>query len=133
MEEDLLKQYRPLIPHKYPLWVKLFSLLLLFSFLYSLYLLPEYFGPSKKFKQGTIAYQNHSYVEAIRLFGYVLETVPSSKKAKIAIAKAYFANGDPNDDEKGLVFLQGISLDKDSWGDLVKVMPVEYYQYFKDR
>ena len=102
------------------------------SVIYSLILLPEYFVASKKFKLGVEAYSNRNYSSSIQNLEYAIETVPTSKKAKIAIAKAYFANGNQQDDEKGLEYLQGVTLDKDTWADLTTVMPVEYQKYFND-
>lgn len=132
MEEETLQNIPILSPHKYPAWIKLFTGALLLSVIYSLILLPEYFVASKKFKLGVEAYSNRNYSSSIQNLEYAIETVPTSKKAKIAIAKAYFANGNQQDDEKGLEYLQGVTLDKETWADLTTVMPVEYQKYFND-
>lgn len=61
-----------------------------------------------------------------------METVPSSKIARIGGAEAIFANGDENDDETGLSLLRGITLDENDWSRITKVMPVEYQKYFNE-
>ncbi len=132
MEEEILQNIPSLPPHKYPVWIKLFTGVLLLSVIYSLILLPEYFVASKKFKAGLDDYNNRNYSNSIKNLEYSLETVPTSKKVKIAIAKSYFANGNQYDDEKGLDYLRGVTLDKETWADLTTVMPVEYQKYFND-
>jgi hypothetical protein len=132
MEEEILQNIPSLPPNKYPAWIKLFTGVLLLSVVYSLILLPEYFVASKKFKAGLDAYNSRDYLSSIKNLEYSLKTVPTSKKVKIAIAKAYFANGNQQDDEKGLDYLQGVTLDKETWVDLTTVMPVEYQKYFND-
>lgn len=132
MEEEALQNIPSLSHHKYPAWIKLFTGALLLLVIYSLILLPKYFVASKKFKLGVDAFYSRDYSSSIRNLEYAIETVPTSKKAKIAIAKAYFANGDQQDDEKGLDYLQGVTLDKETWADLTTVMPVEYQKYFND-
>jgi hypothetical protein len=132
MENESLETIPTLPPHKYPLWVKIFALGIVIATLYSLALLPEYLVAAKKMRTAEQAYSNQDYEEAIGLYGYVLETVPSSRKAKIGAAEAIFADGDTSNDEVGLGILQDITLDKDSWARITKVMPSEYQQYFND-
>jgi hypothetical protein len=121
-----------LLPHKYPTWIKLFAGVLLLCVLYSLIFLPEYFIAIKKFQLGIVDYRNRNYSNAIRNFDYSLKIVPTSKKVKIAIAKAYFASNNPQDYEKGLYYLKDITLDKETWADLITVMPIEYQKYFNN-
>lgn len=132
MDEQVLENIPALPPHKYPLWVKLFGIAIVIATIYSLVLLPEYLVAAKKMRATKIAYQNGSYDESIQLYSYVLETVPTSKAARIGAAEAIFSNSDKSDDEVGLSLLQGITLDKDTWARITRVMPVEYQQYFGD-
>lgn len=132
MDEQILENIPALPPHKYPLWVKLFGMGIIIATIYSLVLLPEYLVAAKKMRAAKVAYQSGSYDESIQLYSYVLETVPTSKAARIGAAEAIFSNSDKSDDEVGLTLLQGITLDKDTWARITRVMPVEYQQYFGD-
>ncbi|OGY44501.1 MAG: hypothetical protein A2729_01565 [Candidatus Buchananbacteria bacterium RIFCSPHIGHO2_01_FULL_39_14] len=132
MDEQILENIPALPPHQYPLWVKLFGVSIIIATIYSLILLPEYLVAAKKMRAAQIAYQSGNYDESIQLYSYVLETVPTSKAARIGVAEAIFSNSDKSDDEVGLTLLQGITLDKDTWARIMRVMPVEYQQYFGD-
>ncbi len=132
MDEQSLEDMPILLAHKYPLWVKLFAGGIILATLYSLILLPEYLVASKKMSAAKIAYQNGNYADSIQLYRYVLETVPSSKIARIGAAEAIFSNNDKSDDAVGLSLLGGITLDKNTWSRITRVMPVEYQQYFND-
>ncbi len=132
MNEQIVGNIPALPAHKYPLWIKLFTGGMILATLYSLFLLPEYLVASKKMYAAEIAYQNRNYEDALDLYRYVLETVPSSKKARVGAAEVIFANGDKNDDKVGLLLLDDITLDKDDWLRITKVMPVEYQKYFND-
>lgn len=130
MDEQILENIPALPAHKYPLWVKLFAGGIILAALYSLILLPEYLVASKKTSAAKLAYQNGDYDYSIQLYQYVLETVPSSKKARIGAAEAIFSNNDKSDDEVGLSLLDGITLDGNNWSRITRVMPVEYQKYF---
>jgi len=132
MDEQILENIPALLPHKYPLWVKLFGIGIIVATIYSLILLPEYLVAAKKLRAAETAYQNGDYQSSLELYRYVLETVPTSKTARIGAAEAIFSDGDSSDDEVGLTLLQGITLDKDNWARITKVMPVEYQKYFND-
>ncbi len=95
-------------------------------------LLPEYLVAAKKMRAAQVAYQAGHYDESIQLYRYVLETVPTSKAARIGAAEAIFSNSDKSDDEVGLTLLRGITLDKNTWARITRVMPVEYQRYFED-
>ena len=132
MDEQILENIPALPPHKYPLWVKLFGVGIIIATIYSLMLLPEYLVAAKKMRAAEVAYQTGNYDESIQLYSYVLETVPTSKAARIGAAEAVFSNSDKSDDEVGLDLLQDITLDEDTWARITRVMPVEYQQYFGD-
>jgi len=132
MDEQVLENIPALPPHKYPLWVKLFGVGIIIATIYSFVLLPGYLAAAKKMRTAQIAYQDGNYEESIQLYADVLETVPTSKVAIIGVAEAIFSNSDKNDDEVGLILLQGITLDKDAWARITRVMPVEYQQYFEE-
>jgi hypothetical protein len=132
MDEQTLENILALPPHKYPLWVKLFAAGIIIATLYSLVLLPKYLVAAKKLRAAEAAYQSRDYQSSLELYRYVLETVPTSKTARIGAAEAIFSDGDKSDDEVGLTLLQSITLDKDNWARITRVMPIEYQQYFGD-
>lgn len=132
MDEQTLENIPALPPHKYPLRVKLFGVGIIVATLYSLVLLPEYLVAAKKMRAAEVAYRSGDYQSSLELYRYVLETVPTSKTARIGAAEAIFSDGDPSDDEVGLTLLQGIILDESNWARISRVMPVEYQQYFND-
>jgi len=132
MNEQILENIPALPQYKYPLWVKLFGVGIIIATIYSLILLPKYLVAAKKMRVAQIVYQSGNYDESIQLYSYILETVPTSKAARIGAAEAIFSNSDKNDDEVGLTLLQSITLNKDTWARIKRVIPVEYQQYFGD-
>lgn len=132
MDEQILENIPALPPHKYPLWIKLFGVGIIIATIYSLMLLPKYLVAAKKMRAAEVAYQSGNYDESIQLYSYVLETVPSSKTARIGAAEAIFSNSDKSDDEVGLTLLYGVTLDEDTWARITRVMPIKYQQYFRD-
>lgn len=131
MEDQILQNLPALRPHKYPLWIKIFAIILLAIFIYTAPMLPRYIISVKKLKLGIEAYNNKQYSTSIMYFNEILKSFPTSKIAKIAVAKAYFANSNKEDDLVGLGGLSDIELSKDEWQDLSSVMPNEYQEFFK--
>lgn len=128
---DQNPQPHPLPPHKYPLWIIAFGVVVTMAVLYSLYFLPSYISAARAMESGNQALQNKNYKEAIKFYSIVLGKEPSSKKARISIFEAIFSNEDPADDEQALLFLSGVELNSVDWSRLKKVMPVKYDQYFE--
>lgn len=118
-------------PHKYPIWVVFSSVVVFSALVYSLFSLPRYFVASQELKSGHNAYKNSQYVEAIKFYESVLAKVSTSKEAKISLAEVYFAKGNSSDIDKGISYLQGVSLDKYDLKRLAKTMPKEYQQEFE--
>ena len=132
MDKKILENILALPPHTYPLWVKLVGIGIVIATLYSLALSPGYVVAAKKMHAAQAAYQARDYHGAVQLYRDVLEAVPSSKAARIGAAEAIFSNSDKEDDEVGLTLLQGITLDKEGWSRITRVMPTEYQQRFED-
>ena len=125
-----LKDYPPLTPHKYPRWIICFGGLTLLMLLYSFFLLPQYFVAAKNLNLGEWAYRKKDYPKAIHFLNNVLSTVPSSKAAKLFLAKSYFSTQKPENYELGLMCLQGIKLEKRAWKEIKTLMPKEYESLF---
>jgi len=121
---------KPLEPHSYPMHIKAFALIILGLFVYALMQTPEHYTAAKNYRLGEQKLTEGNYDEAIQYYVKVLATVPSSKRAKISIATAYFGNDDTTDDEIGLAYLWGISLSETEWEQLTKTMPEEYKTRF---
>jgi hypothetical protein len=105
-----LQDYTVIPPHKYPIWIIICVALVLGSVAYAVVLLPDYFIAAKNFNLGVSEYDKENYARSIKHFESVLEFNSTSKKARIAMAKSYFANGN-NGEEKaiGLSYLEGIT------------------------
>jgi len=124
------REREALQPHKYPVWVISFASLVILSFLYSLFLIPKYLITSKKLNYGNAAYQMGKYADAIEAYSSVLKLVPSSKVARMKIAEAYFSNDNEMDNERGIYYLEGLSLNDNEWNHLKTIIPKEYEQRF---
>lgn len=122
--------HQALQPHKYPVLIKIIGIVVTGLFLYSLYLVPQYFTSSINLKKGENFLNQRNYSEAIISLEKVVEQVPSSKKAKIFLAIAYFSNSDTEDDQNGIYYLQDITLYESDWNKVSAVMPKEYQELF---
>ena len=122
----------PLPPHTYPMGLKIMGAIVALLFLYSLWLLPRYFSSAKLYERGQMHMSPGEYSQAIEAFTMVLESFPSSKKTKLALAKAYFSNEDTEDDVNGIIQLAHVEISESEWSDLTKVMPEAYQVLFTD-
>lgn len=121
---------KPLTPYSFPWWIVLSFVILLFGVYQAIALMPKYLAAAKHLKEGKEAYNKHDYSTAISQFQRTLEIAPSSTRAKLEIAKAYFSNNDKMDDELAFKYLEGVNLYKSDYEELKKVMPKEYEEYF---
>lgn len=126
-----MQDYSIIPPHKYPAGIIVCAALLLVSIVYSLKFFPAYFVATKRYSSGIAAYNKKNYPESIEHLKSVLEIAPTSRKAKIAIAKSFFAIGTKEIQEIGLDYLEGLRLNKEEWNDIKSVMPTEYESFFK--
>jgi len=118
--------------HKYPTIVVVFAIVIAMMTVYSLFLLPKYVFASKNLKTAEEASEQSEYDRAAALYLEVLNEVPSSKRAKIGIALALFSNDNLEDDEVAVIALSDVTIYPSDWEKLVRVMPVEYQEYFVD-
>ncbi|MFA6158197.1 MAG: hypothetical protein WC763_01015 [Candidatus Paceibacterota bacterium] len=132
MEENSVQEQKVLKPHKYPLWINLFSVVIVLVTLYSIVLSPHYISAAKNLKKADMAQNVGDYNGSIGLYGQVLKDAPDSRKAHIHAAMSFFANGDPEDDDAGLYLIKDITFDKYEWEKMVTVMPQKYLQYFEN-
>ena len=131
-EEIDLEQYEPLIPHQYPLWLKLGAIGAFIMIVYALSLSLPYYDAAKELKRGRTALQRDDFAIAAKSLQRVLLIAPSSRAAKLMLAETYFSNSNQDDDGWGLELLEDVELDEYEWSDLSKVMPAEYQEYFEE-
>lgn len=112
---------------KYPIWVIPFVVSLLAITVYAITIMPGYFVAARNLDIGINFYKDKRYVESIKYLEKVLDKYPTSRKAKLAIAKAYLVQHNP----EGLKYIRDLKLDKKEFADLKQVMPSGYEQYFK--
>ena len=132
-DEINLDNYTSLTPHKYPFLVLYFISLISITTLYSFYLLPTYFATTKILKNGKKAYFTKNYHEAINCFKKVLLKIPSSQKAKISIAKAYFATQNQENYILALKYLQNIEIESEELQEIKLVMPKQLLVLFEEK
>lgn len=118
-----------IIPYHYPAMIVLTMIVIAGAFIASLEMLPRSIESVKELHIGIDMYNRKNYSESIKYLELVLQKNPESETAKIAIAKAYFANKDPKISIKGLYYLENIRLNNDQWNELTEVMPPEYNEY----
>jgi len=119
-------------PHKYPAWIIIFAFTICALLLYSLIFTPKYFIAAKKLRAAQAALKAHDYDHAITLYREVLDSVPSSKQARIGAAEAIFLNTDKDDDVDGLALLEGVKLNETERFHLRGLMPSKYWKYFDE-
>lgn len=123
---------QPLIPHVYPLWIKMgFSICLIF-FAISMIDLPYYFKINTRAKRAHAAFLKQNYYDASNCYAELAFLLPQNKKIKIKAAKSFFKLPTKKDHELGLGFLREISFTKDEWKDLLNYIPAQYIELFQD-
>ena len=117
-------------PHSYPFWVIAFALLVVGATAYSSFSIPSYYRAAKDAADASHAYAAGNIARAESLDREALAIAPSSKKVRITLAKAMFADHDPKNDRDALGLLVGLDIDETEWNDLSTVMPAEYQALF---
>ena len=117
-------------PHAYPRWILGFALLATFGFVYSLLAMPKSLSAVADLHSATKAYAGQDFPKAATSFDHVLARYPKSRPARIGLAKAYFAAGSPENEQKALSTLTDFTLNPSEWEDLLTVMPVEDQRLF---
>ena len=121
---------KPLDRYKYPVVIVIFMLFIAVCVAYSVTLLTKYVVAARNLQLGIKAYKEQDYQRSITLIESTLQSVPASKEAKIAIAKAYFKMHTKSFDQKALYYLHCIEIDKYDLPEIISVMPDEYRQDF---
>ena len=116
-------ELRPMLPHRYPIWVIAFGIGIFGATAFALALLPHYLQAATELKSARLTYLAKNFDAAITGFEKVLVLEPTSKTARIGEAKAIFSKGDSNGYERGLDLLASIELSKSEWAELSTVLP----------
>jgi hypothetical protein len=117
-------------PHKYPIWIILFAVAILFTCLYSCLFLPVYYTAATDLVRANKLYHAGHNIESIGFYQKVIDAVPTSEEAKIGMAVALFLNHNQRDDQTALTLLEGYTFDKTQWARIKTIMPYEYQKLF---
>jgi hypothetical protein len=133
-ERDAARSATALKPHNYPLWVLLFCAAILMSAFLSVSTVPGYMETVGKLKYAKAAYGKQDYPRAITLAEDVLKSAPTSREAKLTLAKSCFQLGDPHHLRKGLNALQGaLPISNLEWLEIEPLLPPAYRALFEQK
>jgi thioredoxin-like negative regulator of GroEL len=97
----------------------------------SLKQLPPYYRAATLIKQADTLVKQGRDKDAVEFYAQVLDLVPTSKRARMGMAMAYFKSPQEEDRKKGLAAIKGLSFEDDEWKKLAAVMPPEYQRLYK--
>lgn len=121
---------KPIPPHSYPLWIKLFGAFVGLVFIGSLISLPADVVAAREFRLAQKEYKQGKIPETVSLCEKILAAEPNAEHIKVLCAQARFALNSKEEDLKALKLLKGISITASSWDEMTQVMPQEYQQLF---
>jgi hypothetical protein len=133
-DEDYVteSEQRPgIIPHLYPLWIKISFLICCIIFLISLFNFPYYFKLHKKVQKARKAFVEKDYFIAAYYFTRLSNKLPTNNYMKRYLAQSLFMSDDVDDHQIALDALSGVTLKKKEWQELLTYMPAEYADFFK--
>ncbi len=113
----------PLKPHRYPLWLIGFAVLVVGAVAYSAIRIPPYLNAFIALRRAEAAAATGHRTEAEADLRDVLRLVPSSKAARIEIAVLLFTDPAPAQQQRGLEYLEGITLDGPQWSRVSAALP----------
>lgn len=116
----------------YPWWVLLFALAVVAALGYSLVLLPHNIVLARELHEATQLDGAGQYAAAEPHFAAVLTSAPGSKRARLGMAHALFADDQPGNDLEGLRLIADLKLDRHDWEWLSPVMPEAYRNQFSE-
>lgn len=119
-----------LVPHRYPAWVVLYAVMVLAVCGYASVSLPGYVATARNFAQAKAIDGLGHHAAAQPLFREVLAKSPTSRTARLALAKSLFADRDTAHDAEALKLLVGIKLSKSEWDDLEPYIPEQDRKLF---
>lgn len=122
---------KPMIPHAYPIIIRVIVVSIGLAVLYGIVSLPKYVEAIKNVKAAKAAFISSDFSSAATMYLKVLEKVPSSRIARVGAAKSFFATKTRDDDQQAVGLLEGLVLYESEMNELSKVMPPEYQQYFE--
>lgn len=120
----------PLKPYRYPFWITAFTLVVVGTCGYASLSLPENFTTARMFADAKHLDASGRHADAEPGLRAVLQRSPGSRKAKLALAKAVFADDDPGNDIEAMRLLVGLKLTKSEWESIRLYMPESYRKMF---
>ncbi|MCL5876035.1 MAG: hypothetical protein M1114_06200 [Candidatus Dependentiae bacterium] len=123
--------YESLVPHKYPLWIKIGSIICFFLFCASLTYFPYYLKLNDKCRAANASFAKEDYYQASILYAELSELLPQHKNIQLRRVQALFKSTDRDDHAQALELLSSVKLKKDEWKELLAYMPHEYETLFR--
>jgi hypothetical protein len=111
-------------PHRYPAWLVASGIAIVMATVYSVVLLPSYLQAFYAVRRAEAAQAQGDRALAERTFLQALQSVPSSKEARIELAILLFQ--DPADEvqRRGLEYLYGLTVDNQEWKSIEAALPI---------
>lgn len=119
-------------PYRYPIWVILCATAVIGVGGYASISLPAYLTTARIFAQAKTLERQGNHTASEPLFRQVLARSPNSRSARLALAKALFADGGDVNGIEAMRLLEGIKLSKSEWEELQPYMPEKYRQLFTE-
>ena len=117
-----------LIPHSYPIWIKIAFGLTISFLLFSFRELPFYSDVNKKRKKADIEFNKGNFQTAYMLYAELLETFPNNKYLKKCTAKSLFKSSKDEDHLLGIKIIADLSFSNYEWKDIYQSMPKKYQE-----
>lgn len=121
---------KPIPPHSYPLWIKIFGALVSLVFVGSLISLPADVCAAREFRRAQKEFKLGRIQETVSLCDRILVSEPNAAHIKLLCAQARFAFRSKEEDMKAIRLLNGISISAFQWDEINETMPQEYQQLF---
>lgn len=120
----------PLVPHKYPFWIKTGSTICFILFFRCLSQFPYYFQLSAQIKKAHREFKCENYNQAATCFSRIHKELPTNQYISRYLAHSLFKSEYFGDHLEALEILSNIKLKRKDWNELLKYMPAEYTSYF---
>jgi len=126
-------ELQPLIPHQYPLWIKIGFVICIAILLIFVTDIPYLQEMHALFKKADQAFVQHDYKHAQKCYENLLRIFPDNMHVKVRLAASLFTSTDKEDHFKALAYLHKVSLKQEKWQELCRYMPIEYKELFEDK
>ena len=112
--------------HRYPIWLVVFTVLVVYLIINSLILVPPYWDAARELHRGEQQMKLGDRGGAEATFSKILQRFPTSKSTRMNMAVLLFSSPSEVDNQKAVGILDDVRLQKDDWKRLSAVMPAKY-------